>query len=34
MYNRVKYNLLKNINSKRNSLVNEVNWNILITSGK
>jgi len=23
-----------NINSKRNPLVNEVNWNILVTSGK
>ena len=27
-------NFIKNINSKRNSLVNEVNWNILVTSGK
>lgn len=33
MYNRdLIYQ--KNINSKRNFLVNEVNWNILVTSGK
>lgn len=33
MYNRGLIYLL-NINSKRNFLVNEVNWNILVTSGK
>jgi len=26
--------IYKNINSKRNFLINEVNWNILVTSGK
>ena len=26
--------IYKNINSKRNFLINEVNWNILLTSGK
>jgi hypothetical protein len=26
--------MYNNMNSKRNLLVNEVNWNILVTSGK
>lgn len=34
IYNREKENLNKYINSKRNFIVNEVNWNILVTSGK
>ncbi len=34
MYKREYIIYYKIINSKRNPLINEVNWNILVTSGK